>query len=81
LKNFKIRTVILPVVLCGCATWSITVREEHGLKIFEDRMFMRLFGPKREDITGGLRKLHNDELHNFKSLPNIIQVIKSRRMK
>jgi hypothetical protein len=79
-KNIKIRiykTIILPVVLYGCKTWSLTFREEHRLKVFENRVLRRIFGPKRDDVTGDWRKLHNEELHNLYSLPN--RMIKSRR--
>jgi hypothetical protein len=82
-KSLKIkiyRTVILPVVLYGCETWSLTLREEHGLRVFENRVLRRIFGPKRED-DGSWRKLHNDELHNLYSSPNVVRVIKSRRMR
>jgi hypothetical protein len=81
-KNLKIkiyRTVALPVVLYGCETWSLTLREEHGLGIFENRVLRRMFGPKREE-DGSWRKLHNDELHSLYSSPNIVRVTKSRRM-
>jgi hypothetical protein len=82
-KNLKIKiykTVILPVVLYGCETWSLTLGEEHRLRDFENRVLRRIFGPKREE-DGSWRKLHNDELHNLYSSPNIVRVIKSRRMK
>jgi hypothetical protein len=65
--------------LYGCETWSLTLREEHRLKVFEDRVLRRTFGPKRDKMVGGWRKLHNVELHNLHSLPNIIRIIKSRR--
>jgi hypothetical protein len=81
-KNLKIKiykTVNLPVVLYGCETWSLTLREEHRLRVFENRV-LRIFGPKRE-ADGSWRKLHNDELHSLYSSPNIIRVIKSRRMR
>ena len=61
-KNLKIkiyRTIILPVVLYGCETWSLTLREEHRLRVFENRVLRRIFGPKRDAVTGELRKLHN----------------------
>jgi hypothetical protein len=73
-------TVILPVVLYGYETWSLTLREEHRLRIFENRLLRRIFGPKREE-DGSWRKLHNDELHSLYSSPNIVRVIKSRRMR
>jgi hypothetical protein len=83
-KNVKVRiykTIIVPVVLYGCETWSLTVREEHKLRVFENRVLRRIFGPKREGVTGGWRKLHNEELHNLYSSPNIIRIIKLRRMR
>jgi hypothetical protein len=82
-KNAKVRiykTIILPVVVYGCETWSLTVREEHKLSVFENRV-LRIFGPKRDGVTGGWRKLHNEELHNLYSSPSIIRIIKSRRMR
>jgi hypothetical protein len=75
------KTIILSVVLYGCETWSLTVREEHKLRVFENRMLKRIFGPKRDGVTGGWRKLHNEELHNLYSSPSIIRIIKSRMMK
>jgi hypothetical protein len=77
-KNVKIK-VILPVVLYGCKTWSLTMREEHRLRVFENRVLRRIFGHKREE-DGSWRKLHNDELHRLYSSTNIIRVIKSRRI-
>jgi hypothetical protein len=74
------KTVILPVVLDGCETWSLTLREELRLRVFENRVLRRIFGPKREE-DGSWRKLHNDELHNLYSSPNIVRVIKSRRLR
>jgi hypothetical protein len=82
-KNLKIKiykTVIFPVVLYGCETWSLTLREEHRLRVFESRVLRRIFGPKRKE-DGSWRKLHNDELHNLYSSPNIVRVIRSRRMR
>jgi hypothetical protein len=73
------KTVILPLVLYRCETWSLTLREEHRLRVFENRVLRRIFGPEREE-DGSWRKLHNDELHNLYSSPNIVRVIKSRRM-
>jgi hypothetical protein len=69
------------VVFYGCETWSLTLREEYRLRVFEKRMLRRIFGPKRDDVTGDWRKLHNEELHNLYSSPNIIRMIKSRRMR
>jgi hypothetical protein len=61
----------LPVVPYGCETWSLKFKEEHKLRIFENRMLRRIFGPKRHEVTGGWRKLHNEELQNLHSSPNI----------
>jgi hypothetical protein len=80
-KNVKVRIykiIILPVVLYGCETWSLTVREEHKLKVFENRVLRRIFGPKWDGVVGGWTKLHNEELHNLYSLQSIMN---SRRMK
>jgi hypothetical protein len=74
-------TIILPVVLNGCETWSLTVREEHKLRVFENRVLRRIFGPKRNRVTGGWRELHNEELHNLYSSPSTIRIIKSRRIR
>jgi hypothetical protein len=59
----------------------LALREEHRLRLFENRVLRRIFGPKRDDVTGDWRKLHNEELHNLYSSPNIIRMIKSRRMR
>jgi hypothetical protein len=69
------------VVLYGCETWSLTLREEHRLRVFENRVSRRIFGLKRDEVTGGWRKLHNEELHNLYFSPSIIRMIKSRRMR
>jgi hypothetical protein len=75
----KYNTVNLPVVLYGCKTWSLTLREEHRLRVFENRVLRKIFVPTREDRSW--RNLHNDELHSLYSSPNIVRVIKSRRMR
>jgi hypothetical protein len=83
-KNLTVRiykTIILPVVLCGCETWSLTLREEHGLRVFENRVLRRIFGPKRDEVMGELRKLQTKELCDFYISPSIIRLIKSRRMR
>jgi hypothetical protein len=64
-----------------CKTWSLTLREEHRLRVFENRVLRRIFGPKRDEVTGDWRKLHNEELHNLYSSPSIIRMINSRRMR
>jgi hypothetical protein len=80
-KNVKIyTTVILPVVLHGCESWSLTLREESRLRVFENKVLRRIFGPKRDEVTGEWRRLHNKELYALYS-SNIIQVIKSRRLR
>jgi hypothetical protein len=83
-KNLKIRiyrTKVLPVVLYGCETWSLTFREEHRLGVFGNRVLRRMFGPKRDEVIGEWSKLHNEELHDLYSLPSIIRIIKARRMR
>jgi hypothetical protein len=83
-RNTKVRvyrTIILPVVLYGCETWSLTLREEQRLRVFENRVLRTIAGPKRDEATGEWRRLHNEELNDLYSLPNIIRVIKSRRMR
>jgi hypothetical protein len=83
-KNTKIRvysTVVLPIVFCGCETWSFTLREEQRLRVLENRVLRRIFGPKRDEATGEWRRLHNEELDDLYSSPNIIRVIKWRRMR
>jgi hypothetical protein len=82
-KNLQIKiykTVILPVVLYGCETWSLILGEEPRLRVFENRVLRRIFGPKKEE-DGSWGKLHNHELHSLYSSPNIVRVIKSRRMR
>jgi hypothetical protein len=83
-KNLKIRiykTIILPVVLYGCGTWSLTLREEQRLRVFENRVLRRIFGPMRDEVKGEWRKLHNEELHDLYFSPSIIRIIKPRRMR
>ena len=79
-KNQDIQNYNSALVLYGCETWSLTLREEHRLRVFENRVFRRVFGPKRDEVTGEWRKLHNEELRDLYSLPNIVRVVKSRRM-
>jgi hypothetical protein len=83
-KNLKIiiyRTLILPVVLYGCESWSLTLKEERRFRVFENGVLRRIFGPKRDEVTEEWRKLHNEELNGLYSLPNIVRVIKSRRLR
>jgi len=83
-KNLKItiyRTIILPVVLYGCETWSLTLREVRRLGVFENQVFRTMFGPKRDEVTREWRKLHNEELNDTYSSPNFVWVIKSRRIR
>jgi hypothetical protein len=74
------KAIILPVVMYGCETWSLMLREEHRLRVFENRALRRIYGPKRDEVTGGWRKLH-EELHGLYSSPSIVRVIKARRMR
>jgi hypothetical protein len=77
IRIYKI--IILTAVLYARETWSLTLREEHRLRVFENRMLRRIFGPKKDEVMGGWRKLHNEDLHNLYSSPSIIRMIKSRR--
>jgi len=83
-RNLKItiyRTIISPVVLYGCETWSLTLREERKLRVFENMVLRRIFGPRRFEVSGEWRRLHNEELNDLYSSPNIVRVIKSRIMR
>jgi hypothetical protein len=83
-KNVKVKiykTTIQPVILYWCETLSLTLREGHGLGMFGNRLLRRIFGPKRDQVTGEWRRLHNEELHILYSSPNIITQIKSMRMR
>jgi len=83
-KNLKIkiyRTIVLPVVLYGCETWSLILREERKLRVFESMVLRRIFGPRKDEVTGKWRRLHNEELNDLYCSSNIVRVIKWRRMR
>jgi hypothetical protein len=83
-RNVEVQTyknIILPVVLYGCGTWTFTRREEHTLRVFENRILRRVFGPNRDEVTGEWRKWHSEELHNLYSYADIIRQVKTRRMR
>jgi len=83
-KTIKIkicRNIMVPLVFYGCETWSLTLREELRLRVFENKVLRRIFGPKMDEVTGECRQLHNEELDDLYFSPNIIRVIKSRRMR
>jgi hypothetical protein len=83
-KNIKIkiyRIIIFPVVLYGCETWTLKIKEEHRLRVFGNKVVVRIFGSMRDEVAGEWIKFHNKELHDLYSSPNIVRVIKSRRMR
>jgi hypothetical protein len=83
-RKVKIRiynNIILSAVLYGYETWSLILREEHRLRVFTNRLLKRIFGPKRDEVRGGLRKMHNEGFHNLYSSPSIIRMNRSRRMR
>jgi len=84
IQNLKVKiygTTILPVVVYGCETWSLTLKEERRLRVFENRVLRRIFGAKRDEVTIEWRKLHSEELNDLYCSPNIVRVIISRRMR
>jgi hypothetical protein len=83
-KNLKIKiyiTITLPIVLYGCETWSLTLHEERRLRVFENKVLRRIFGPRRDEVMGEWSRLHNEELNDLYCSPNIVRVIKWRRMR
>ena len=74
-------TIILPIVLYGCKTWSLTLREETKLRVFENMVLRRIFGPRKDEVTGEWSRLHNEELNDLYCSTNIVRVIKWRRMR
>jgi len=83
-KNLKIKIykiIILPIFLYECGTWSLTLRKERRPRVFENMVLRRIFRPRRDEVTGEWRRLHNEELNDMYSSPNIVRVIKSRRMR
>ena len=81
LKTKVYRTIILSVVLYGCEIWSLTLREERRLRVFENRVMRRVFGLKGDKVTREWRKFYNEELNDSYSSPNTVRVIKSKRMR
>jgi hypothetical protein len=84
LKNINTRiykNIILPVILYGCENLSLKLREEHRLRVFENRVLRRIFVSKRDEVVGGWRKLHDEKLHDLYFVPSIVRIIKSRRMR
>ena len=80
-NNKKIHSFVCCVVLYGCETWSLTMREESTLKVFENSLFRRIFGPRRDKVTGEWRKQHNEELNDLYCSTNSVRVIKSKRIR
>jgi hypothetical protein len=82
-KNLKIKIsrTTISSVFYGCEAWCLTLRDESSLRIFDNRVLKRIFGPKREEVAGGWTRLHNEELHSLYASPSIIRAIKSRRMR
>jgi len=81
IKTYTYRTIIVPVVLYGCESWSLTLREKRRLRVSENSVLRRIFGPGRDEVTGEWTKLHNEELNDPYSSSNIVRVTKSKRMR
>ena len=75
------RTVILPVILYGCESWSTTLADKHKLRVFENKVLRKIYGPKRDEMTGEWRRLHNEELHGLYDSPDVVRIMKSRRLR
>jgi len=80
-KDKIYRTIIFPVVLYGCEAWSLALREERKVRLFENMVLRRIFGPRRDEVSGEWRRLHNEKLNDLYSSPNIVRVVKPRRMR
>jgi hypothetical protein len=80
MRILYVKSKVVPVVLYGCETWSLTLREEHRLRVFENRVLRRIFGPKSDEVTGEWRKLHSEELYNLYSSPDIIRQVKANEV-
>ncbi len=81
LASYRIKTIIPPVLLYGCETWALTKAHENRFRVFENKVLRKIFGAVRDEETGEWRKLHNDELHQRYASPDIVRVIKSRRLR
>jgi len=75
------RTVILPVILYSCVSWSTTLADEHKLRVFENKVLRKIYRPKRDKLSGDGRRLHNEELHELYDSPDVVRIMKSRRLR